>query len=346
MVSLTNIILFVVEFLLGIVVSYLLVEIPAIPQEKLTQYYYNLFKNYSSDFECEDVLVQRGYDNKWYQRFQSQFRDRKLAQKYEDQVPKILNYNNWTLTDYIPCFLVAGYSGWACIKAMFSHVNWVSFIIGSLCFYGFLLEMVILYRTGHFSRSNPELVSVVKMIRSGKLKKFIMKVTTRHHLRANLWLLQNIYLFYALLNPQTYTYTRKYFQSQQGVTKIKQFFTFIQNPALQKCLTTDQATFDSLQAQIAQELDQLVSSSLTLLQQGLPVDILVIDWQTEQEQQEQEEQEEQAEEEQQQILHQGQQVLQQYQQATHPQAPDTTIDQASQTLKQAQEIWSPARTKD
>ena len=161
-----------------------------------------------------------------------------------------------------------------------------------------------------------------------------MNTTTRHHLRANLWLLQNIYLFYALLNPQTYADTRNYFQSHQGVAKIKQFLTVIQTPALQKCLTTDQATFDSLQAQIAQELDQLVASSLSLLQQGLQVDLKHL--QTEQEQKQA-----QAEEEQQQILHQGQQILQQHQQVTHPQT--TTIDQASQTLKQDQEIWSSSK---
>jgi len=289
-------------------------------QDQLTGYYYNLFKNYSSDFHCDDALVKRGYDNQWYQRFQSQFRDRKLAQKYEDQVPILLKNDTVVLAiDF--CFL-----GICCVlvpSLKVSHSNWGVFNAGGLFFEGFFLIMVILYGTGHLSRSNPELVSVVKMIRSGKLKKFIMNTTTRHHLRANLWLLQNIYLFYALLNPQTYADTRNYFQSHQGAAKIKQFFTFIQNPALQKCLTTDQATFDSVQTQIAQELDQLVSSSLTLLQQGLPVDL--------------NQKQAQAEQEQQQILHQGQQVLQQHQQATHSQT--TTIDQASQTLKQAQEIW-------
>ena len=85
-------------------------------------------------------------------------------------------------------------------------------------------------------------------------------------------LLNNIYLFYALLNPQTYAHTRDYFQSHQGVAKIKQFLTVIQTPALQKCLTTDQATFNPLQAQIAQELDQLVMFLLQLLTVGLQQD--------------------------------------------------------------------------
>ena len=300
---------------------------------QLTGYYYNLFNDYSSDFDCEDALVQRGYDNQWYQRFQSQFRDRKLAQKYEDQVPKLLQEYNFAFPLIVMSTLFLGIIYLVVLLLKVPQANWVVFNVGCLFFEGFFLIMVILYGTGHFSRSNPELVSVVKMILSGKLKKFIMNTTTSHHLRANLWLLQNIYLFYALLNPQTYAYTRNYFQSHQGAAKIKQFFTFIQNPTLQKCLTTDQNTFDSVQAQIAQELDQLVASSLSLLQQGLQVDLNHL-------QTEQEEQEAQAEQQQQQILHQGQQILQQHQQATHPQAPDTTIDQASQTLKQDQEIWS------
>ena len=303
-------------------------------QVQLTKYYYNLFKNYSSDSHCDDV-VQRGYDNQWYQRFQAQFRDRKLAQKYEDQKPQMLQVNK-EFPLYALSTLWLGAIYFLLLLKKVPHTNWWVFNVGGLFFEGFLIGMVTLYGTGHLSRSNPELVSVVKMIRSEKLKKFIMNTTIHHHLWANLRLLQNIYLFYALLNPQTYAYTRNYFQSHQGAAKIKQFFTFIQDPALQKCLTTDQATFDSVQAQIAQELDQLVASSLSLLQQGLQVDLKHL-------QPEQEEQEAQAEQEQQQILHQGQQILQQHQQATHPQAPDTTIDQASQTLKQGQEIWSSSK---
>jgi len=304
-------------YLLIITCLFLIMMILVIGRDalKLEEYDYNLFK--------DSVWGNQYSDNRWYKIFQTQFRDRKLAQTYAEQVPKMLISGD--KTELISLLLGLSYCcGGEFMINKIPHFNGEVFMVGSILFDGFLLGVIMIDRSGYLFRSNPELVPVLKMIRSGKLQDFIMNTTTCHHLRANLRLLQNIYLFYALLNPQTYAYTRNYFQSHQGAAKIKQFFTFIQDPALQKCLTTDQSTFDSVQVQIAQELDQLVASSLTLLQQGLQVDLNHL----------------QTEPQQQQILHQGQQVLQQYQQATHPQAPDTTIDQASQTLKQDQEIWS------
>ena len=305
-------------YLLIITCLFLIMMILVIGRDalKFEEYDYNLFK--------DSVWGNQYSDNRWYKIFQTQFRDRQLAQKYEEQVPKMLISGD--KTELISLLLGLSYCcGGEFMINKIPHFNGEVFMVGSVLFDGFLLGVVMIDRSGYLFRSNPELVPVLKMIRSGKLQDFIMNTTTCHHLRANLWLLQNIYLFYALLNPQTYAYTRNYFHSHQGAAKIKQFLTVIQKPALQKCLTTDQSTFAPVQVQIAQAADQLVASSLTLLQQGLPVDLTHL--QTEPQQQRQ-------------LLHQGQQVLQQYQQATHPQAPDTTIDQASQTLKQAQAVWS------
>ena len=239
-------------------------------KQHLTQYHYNLFE---ADY-FQYLGPQQGENSAL---------KKQLAQNYESQLPGIFqgwSQNGWRST--LGHLIVWSFPGILLLLVLVSRGQPAgeNLLSGGLLLNVGLLTWVTIYDGRLFvTYLNPELKQVLKIITSESQLQFFKLGTTQepyctnnYHLRDNLLLLNNIYLFYALLNPQTYVHTRNYFQSHQGVAKIKQFLTVIQTPALQKCLTTDQATFKPLQAQIAQELDQLLMFLLQLLTVGLQQD--------------------------------------------------------------------------